>query len=250
MRYFIQLSYHGAEYHGWQIQPGAPTVQEAVEDMLGKILGVPIALTGAGRTDAGVHATGMWAHFDVDHVLPNPEDVLHRCNRFPLPAVAIHQLVPVQPDAHARYSATSRKYIYNTHMGRNPFLTTLSWERPRTMPNVELLNQYAKNLLLIQDFASFARSERSPGTDLCTLTESRWEMRGQRLRYHVRANRFLRNMVRALVGTQIELEQQGAHPQEIFDIARVKQRSEAGTSAPAHGLYLTEVTYPPHIFHV
>jgi tRNA pseudouridine38-40 synthase len=250
MRYFIQLSYHGAAYHGWQIQPGALTVQEEVETMLSRILGTPIALTGAGRTDAGVHATGMWAHFDLDQPLDNTEEFLHRCNRYPLPAVAIHQVLPVQPEAHARFSATSRKYIYQTHWGRNPFLTDLSWERPRTLPRLELLNQYAENLLLIQDFASFARSERSPGTDLCALTESRWELKGHRLWYHVRANRFLRNMVRALVGTQLELEQRGANPDAIFEIARVKQRSEAGTSAPAHGLYLNEVTYPPSIFHV
>ena len=250
MRYFIHLSFRGDRFHGWQVQPDAPSVQESLNTMLSRVLGEPIETVGAGRTDAGVHATGMWAHFDAVHPIARLDDVVHKLNRYPEPDLAVHGLYPVQPDAHARFSATSRKYIYHAHLGRNPFLTGLSWELPAQMPNVDLLNRYAENLLLIQDFASFARSERAPGTDLCNLMESTWIVENQRLFYHVRANRFLRNMVRALVGTQLELEKRGEPAEAILDVARQKNRSVAGTSAPACGLYLTEVTYPSTLFDV
>ena len=250
MRYFIHLSFRGDRFHGWQVQPDAPSVQETLNTMLSRVVGEPIETVGAGRTDAGVHATGMWAHFDVVQPIKEVDDVVYKLNRYPEPDVAIHAIKPVHPEAHARFSATSRKYIYKAHLGRNPFLSGLSWELPARVPDVNRLNSYAQNLLLIQDFASFARSERSPGTDLCNLMESTWILENNQLFYHVRANRFLRNMVRALVGTQMELERNGAPADSILEVARHKNRSLAGTSAPACGLYLTDVTYPNTVFDV
>ena len=246
MRYFIKLAYNGTDYCGWQIQPNAPSIQESLNEALSKILREEIYVVGAGRTDTGVHAKQMYAHFETDQAIET-EHLAFRLNRFLPEAIAIQSIFPVNGDAHTRFSATSRSYEYWISQAKNPFLAAWSWQIEQPL-DVSAMNDCAKALLGEQDFTSFSKSGTQTETNLCHVTETYWEKSGDLLIFHVSANRFLRNMVRAIVGTLVAVGQNKLDKAGFIELIEKKNRSSAGVSAPAHGLYLTKVDYPQSIY--
>jgi len=249
LRYFIEIAYDGTSYHGWQRQPQSITVQEVLEEALSTLLRSEIAVVGAGRTDAGVHATQLFAHFEIEESY-SVEALSHlkfRLNRFLPEAVAANALLPVSAEAHARFDAVRRSYEYKIHMVKNPFLVNQSYYFEKPL-NVNAMNEAAAFLLGRQDFKCFSRSKTDVKTYICEITEARWEQDGAQLKFSISADRFLRNMVRAIVGTLLEIGQGKLKPEDLKTIIASRTRSEAGASAPAHGLYLTEVAYPKEIF--
>lgn len=246
MRYFIQLSYNGAQFCGWQIQPNGPSIQEELNKALTTLLRVPINVVGAGRTDTGVHAKQMFAHFDV--VNPIDEDKLaFRLNRFLVSDIAVQRIFIVPTDAHARFSATSRSYQYFVTPQKNPFLANWAWQLERPL-DIAAMNACAKLLLGEHDFTSFSKTHTQTKTNLCNVTAAYWEINDGVFVFNVSANRFLRNMVRAIVGTLVEVGVNKINAETFGNIITQKDRGLAGASAPAHGLYLTEVKYPKSIF--
>lgn len=244
-RYFIELAYQGTSYHGWQRQNNALSVQQVLEKAMTAVIGAPIWLTGQGRTDTGVHATRFFAHFDFNGTLP--ENLVMKLNGF-LPAdIAIYQISPVRSDAHARFSAQKRAYEYHIHTLKNPLLAGRSL-RLYQEPNYAWMNEASALLLNHDDFACFARTGGGQKTTICTISEAHWKQMENRAVFYITANRFLRNMVRSVVGSLIEIGH-GKKPiawmQTILD---QKNRSLAGASAAASGLYLVDVTYPPEIW--
>lgn len=247
MRYFVQLSFHGKNYHGWQIQPNAPSVQAAINACLSTLLRENISVVGAGRTDAGVHAREMWAHFDTEK--PLPQNIVHRMNSMLGRDIAINQLQPVRPEAHARFDAISRGYQYIISLQKDPFMQDFAWQIYQP-PAVDLMQAAADQLLHHRDFSAFARSHTQNLTNICEISLARWEQKEGQLIFHIRADRFLRNMVRAIVGTLIEVGNKRKSVDDFVEIIRAKDRSLAGESAPAQGLYLCSVKYPKEIFDV
>ena len=242
MRYFIHLSYDGTAYHGWQVQPQAKSVQGTLQDALSLLLRREVAVTGAGRTDTGVHAHHMVAHFDTD----TPLDCAHmtyRLNGILPHDIAIQCLQQVPDDLHARFSATARTYHYYVHLSKSPFLRQYSWRLVR-QPDFELMNAAARILMEYDDFASFARTGTDTKTTICHVTMAEWvQLDSDRWCFCIRADRFLRNMVRAIVGTLMEV---GRGTLSLADFRRVIEhhdRSAAGDSVPAYGLYLQQVEY-------
>lgn len=249
VRYFIDIAYDGTLYHGWQRQPQSITVQEELENALSTLLREDIAVTGAGRTDAGVHATQLYAHFDFEQSFSEQDasHLVHRLNRFLPQAIAINSMSRVQEEAHARFDAVARSYSYFIHQKKNPFLKDQSYFFEAEI-DMELMNDAAKLLLGKQDFQCFSRSNTDVKTYLCDIKEAHWERQGERLVFNITADRFLRNMVRAIVGTLLDV---GLHKSTIEDVKQIiasGERSQAGASAPAHGLFLTAVRYPEEIF--
>ncbi|MDE6276514.1 MAG: tRNA pseudouridine(38-40) synthase TruA [Muribaculaceae bacterium] len=254
MRWFIDLSYLGGAYHGWQVQPGAITVQEVLERALSTLFRCDkVAVTGAGRTDAGVNARRMIAHVD----LPDDFDAASRrflkavnslCGR----DIAVYSFTPVAPDAHARFDATERTYRYFVHTAKNPFaeLGGLSWRAPFTL-DFEAMNRAGDFLLGIRDFTSFSKLHTDVKTNICDLRKARWErLSGRegdnegRWYFEITADRFLRNMVRAVVGTLVDVGRGKMQPEDIIKILEAKNRSFAGTSMPGEALFLWDVKYP------
>ncbi|WP_442846442.1 tRNA pseudouridine(38-40) synthase TruA [Leeuwenhoekiella sp. H156] len=249
MRYFIDIAYEGTAYHGWQRQPQSITVQEELEKALTTLLRSEIAVTGAGRTDAGVHAKQLWVHFDYENLL-TPDEQQHlvfRLNRFLPKAIAVKTMTPVAAEAHARFDAIERSYSYFIHQQKNPFLVNQSYFFEAEV-DLELMNEAAKLLLGRQDFKCFSRSNTDVKTYLCDIREAFWSREEDRLVFRITADRFLRNMVRAVVGTLLDVGLKKTSVNELKDIIAGGERSEAGASAPAHGLYLTAVRYPEEIF--
>ena len=237
VRYFIRLSYRGAAFHGWQSQPNASTVQQTIEQAMSTVLRAPIAITGAGRTDTGVNAAMMIAHFDYPEALPhdNVLRIVRSLNGLLGRDIAIH--------AHARFDATSRTYKYFAHGEKSPFLYPLSWQYPPQI-DFELMNEAAATLPQYTDFTSFSKLHTDVKTNNCTITAARWEREGEQMVFTITADRFLRNMVRAIVGTLVEV---GMGRLAVTDFGRVierKDRCAAGTSMPAHPLFLWNITYP------
>jgi tRNA pseudouridine38-40 synthase len=245
MRYFIQLAYNGANYAGWQIQPNAPSVQQTLNEALSTLLRTEAYVVGAGRTDTGVHARQMFAQFEVEHEI-DTENLVFRLNRFLPNDIAIQAIFPVADDTHARFSAISRSYEYWVSLVKDPFLTDFAWEITHPL-YVEGMNQAAERLLGEKDFGAFARSGTQTKTNLCNVTAARWEAQGNLLVFHISANRFLRNMVRAVVGTLVAVGQNKCSIARFEEIVKSKDRTLAGESAPAHGLYLTKVAYPAEL---
>ena len=252
MRYFITLSYDGTDYHGWQIQPNGVSVQEVLQKALSTLLRQPIEVTGAGRTDAGVHASMMVAHFDFsafsngeegkEEVL-NCTQITYKLNRLLPPDVAVQEVRPVSSEMHARFSATKRTYHYYIHTHKNPFLRRHSWQVnvPLDFP---LMNQAAQILLEYNDFTSFSKTGTDVKTNICTLTEAYWEeLRPGEWRFTISANRFLRNMVRAIVGTLIEVGRHRMTIPQMRHAIEAKNRQCTGESVPGHALYLTDIKY-------
>ena len=243
-RYFLALSYDGTAYHGWQVQQNAISVQEKLNDALQQILRMPIETTGAGRTDTGVHAKQLYAHFDcAAAAIPSAARFLHSLNAL-LPAdISVSALIPVSAEAHARFDATERSYEYHIHFQKDPFLQHKSWQI-RDLPDVERMNKASQYLLGTQDFGCFSKSHTQVFTNICTIKRAEWVLEGDTLVFHISADRFLRNMVRAIVGTLLEIGIKHKEPESILAVIQSQDRAQAGTSVPAHGLYLTKVLYP------
>lgn len=245
-RYFIEIAFDGSAYHGWQIQSNALTVQELLDKALSTLLRQRIATVGCGRTDTGVHAKQLFAHFDWEAPsLPLGErDFLHRVNALLPHDIVAKQLIAVAPGAHARFDAVKRSYEYHAHLHKNPFLYNRSWLL-RDTPDVSAMNEAAIILLHYEDFSCFSRSNTQVHTNNCRIMHAEWHWIGDgRLVFHISANRFLRNMVRAIVGTLVQIGRGEYAPEHMHTVIRSKDRSSAGTSAPACGLYLTGVEYP------
>lgn len=244
-RYFLELSYDGTAYHGWQRQPNALSVQEVLEARMSKLLKSSVWLTGQGRTDTGVHALRSYAHFDFEEAVP--DDLLFRLNHYLPHDIVVNRLFAVPDDAHARFTALSRSYEYHLHTRKDPFLEGRSCYVFYPL-DLEAMQQAATLLLNYRDFAVFSRSHTQVKTTLCELSEARFEVSDHRLVFHISANRFLRNMVRAVVGTLLEVGKGRRTPESLHALMNSKSRSDAGMSAPACGLYLTDVRYPDWVF--
>lgn len=247
-RYFVQLSFKGTRYHGWQIQPNALSVQETLEQALSLLLREKISVVGAGRTDTGVHASFFVMHFDAIHDIPDCQHLTFRLNRYLPPDIAIDHIRMVHPEVHARFSAVSRTYHYYITTEKNPFDTETSWHY-RGKPDMDHMNAAAKILFEYDDFTSFSRLHADVKTNRCKIFGAEWYRDKNRLVFRIRADRFLRNMVRAIVGTLLDVGKGKIGLDEFRKIIEQKDRSAAGSSAPAHGLFLTDVEYPDDILH-
>jgi len=245
-RYFVELAFHGGAYHGWQIQENAISVQEVLNKALGTLLRVPVNTVGCGRTDTGVHAKQLFAHFDdaVGAIEGNEERIVTGLNALLPTDIVVKQLFVVAPNAHARFDAIKRSYEYHIHFGKNPFLHGFSWQL-RDRPDVEAMNEAARHMMKYKDFSCFSKSHTQVFTNNCQLTKAEWQwLDGGRLVFYISADRFLRNMVRAIVGTLMEIGNGKRDLNYIHEVINSKNRSMAGVSVPACGLYLTEVLYP------
>ncbi len=246
-RYFIRLSYLGTGFHGWQIQPNAPTIQQTLEEAMGLVLRENVRLTGAGRTDTGVHARVFYAHFDSGHQpgSPDTDRLVFKLNRMLTPGIAIQGIFPVAPDAHARFDALSRTYHYYIGRKKDPFRAGRVWLLERDL-DVESMRQSAGLLARHEDFSCFARSNTQVKTHLCTVYLAEWEQEQDHdlLCFRIKANRFLRNMVRAMVGTMVDVGLKKMSPGALEAIIRQGDRRKAGLSAPACGLFLEDIEYP------
>ena len=246
MRYFIYLSYDGANYHGWQIQPNGVSVQEILQNALSTLLRQPIEVVGAGRTDAGVNASMMVAHFDTDNSVD--EQLVYRLNKFLPQDIAIQRIVPVTADAHARFSATSRTYFYYITTAKSPFQRHYTYRYPLPL-DMKLMNEAAARLFDYIDFTSFSKLHTDVKTNNCHIMEAKWEEQADgMLCFTIKADRFLRNMVRAIVGTLLDVGRGVLTIQQFCDIIEKKDRCSAGTSVPGNALFLADVTYPEEIF--
>lgn len=248
-RYFIELAYDGTDFHGWQVQPNAVTVQELLDGALTTILRQPIETVGCGRTDTGVHAKEFFAHFTPQppeggaNILIDPAKTAAGLNALLPPSIGIKQIIPVQPDAHARFDATLRSYEYHIHFQKDPFKHNYSWLM-RDKPDIGLMNQAAAFIMEYTDFSCFSKSNTQVMTNNCKISRAEWVDHGDSIVFHISADRFLRNMVRAIVGTLMMVGRKEIEPFEVRKIIESKNRGKAGTSVPACGLYLTEVKYP------
>ena len=247
MRYFIYLEFDGSAYSGWQIQPHSPSVQQTLEEALALFLRRNVSVTGAGRTDAGVHASQMVAHFDLDE----PQDcawMQNKMNGILPPDIAVHSIVPVKPDAHARFDATSRTYKYYVTLNKSAFHRNYSWFLPNE-PDFELMNRAAELLMETVDFTSFSKLHTDTKTNDCHVTEAQWTpLDDGRWVFTITADRFLRNMVRAIVGTLMEVGRHKLTIDGFKQIIESKDRCSAGDSAPAQGLFLHKIVYPDNLF--
>tara|TARA_R110002020_G_scaffold85914_6_gene211953 strand:- start:119789 stop:120541 length:753 start_codon:yes stop_codon:yes gene_type:complete len=249
LRYFIEIAYNGSNYHGWQRQPQSSSVQQMLEKAISTILRAPISITGAGRTDTGVHAKQLFAHVDLDENwdASDCEQFKYKLNRF-LPAdIAILNILPVKMDAHARFDAVSRSYEYIINVEKNPFTTGQAYYFQHRL-DIDAMNEAANFLVGSKDFKCFSKTNTDVNNYICAVTEAYWEQRGSQLIFRVSANRFLRNMVRAIVGTLLEIGKGKQGVAHMQDVLASRDRGVAGTSAPAHGLYLVSVKYPEEIF--
>ena len=246
MRFFITLSYDGTRYHGWQIQPNGDSIQQRLQEALSTLLRQPIEVVGAGRTDTGVHARMMVAHFDFSP-LGELEGVSYKLNRLLPPDIAVQEVRQVADDMHARFSATSRTYHYFIHTHKDPFLYAYSWQVPFKL-DFEKMNEAAQVLLEYKDFTSFSKVNTDTKTNLCDIKEAHWdEVEPGKWRFTITANRFLRNMVRAIVGTLVEVGRGRISIEEVRQIIEAKDRCSAGESVPGKGLFLVDIKYGPTI---
>lgn len=226
------------------MQPNALSVQEVLTKCLNTLTQDDFEIVGAGRTDAGVHAKQMYAHFDYNNkVLIDNDDFVKRLNAFLPEEITTYRIFSVHEDAHARFDATARSYEYHIHTFKNSFLKNLSWYHHKPL-NVEAMNEAAKILLEYTDFECFSKTHTDVFTYNCNVSKAYWSVSNHQLIFHITANRFLRNMVRAIVGTLINIGLEKIPPKEMHQIIQSKNRGKAGFSVPAHGLYLTEVSYP------
>ena len=245
MRYFIELSYNGGAYHGWQIQPNAISVQEVIEKGLSTLLKESISIMGAGRTDTGVHAVQMFAHFDTECVFSVP-DLVFKLNSFLPKDIAIQTIFKVKADAHTRFNAISRTYLYRVTLKKNVFTSDCVYYVKQNL-DVNKMNEASKILLKYKDFQCFSKSNTDVKTYNCNIMKAAWIYEDNELHFIIQADRFLRNMVRAIVGTMINIGLEKIDVEDLHTIIKSKSRSEAGFSVPAHALYLTKIEYPEDI---
>ncbi len=249
-RYFITFSYDGTRYHGWQIQPNGESVQERLQQALSTLLRADISVTGAGRTDAGVHARMMVAHFDTDAVfepegdeLINGRQLAYKLNRLLPYDIAVQKVERVADDLHARFSATSRTYHYYVHTEKDPFRRAYSCELHYQL-DFDKMNEAARMLLTYEDFGAFCKSGADVKTTLCHVTAAEWHQTSATNWYfEITANRFLRNMVRAVVGTLIDVGRGRLSLEEFRKVIEGKRRTEAGESMPGNALFLEDIKY-------
>lgn len=242
MRYFIKLSFNGRQYHGWQVQENAPSVQEELNKALSLLLREEIKTTGCGRTDTGVHAKMFFAHIDTA-VSFSPDDLMYQLNAILSRGIAIHSIFAVADDSHARFSAITRTYQYFLHDEKNPFLDGISWFYPH-LPDLEKMNAAAKILAEYTDFSAFSKSHTQTFTNNCKIQSAHWRRIENQFVFEITADRFLRNMVRAIVGTLLDVGLSKMDENDFRSVLESKERSRAGTSVPAHGLFLTDIVYP------
>jgi tRNA pseudouridine38-40 synthase len=240
MRYAIHLAYNGTNYCGWQTQPELPTVQFTLESALSTLLRIPIAIVGCGRTDTGVHASDFYAHFDLDG--PLADNLVFKLNSYLPPDIAIFDIFPVADNFHARFSALSRTYKYYAANVRLPFSQGL-YCRIYFNPDLDAMNEAAKVLMQYDDFTSFAKLHTDNKTNICHLTEAQWSREGEMLVFTITSNRFLRNMVRSVTGTLLDVGRGKLTIDGLRAIVEQKNRCAAGVSMPAQGLFLTNVAY-------
>ena len=247
MRYFMHLAYRGENFHGWQTQPNASSVQQTIEEAISTIVRRPTAIVGAGRTDAGVNARMMIAHLDLPDDFKVDKDngkFLRGLNTLVGRDIAIYSLRPVAADAHARFDATARSYRYFAHQGKNPFVGRQSWQAPDSL-DFDRMNAAAALLPGRRDFTSFSKLHTDVKTNICNLRAAKWIADGEgRWYFEITADRFLRNMVRAIVGTLVEVGRGRLAPEEMNDIIERRDRSAAGTSMPGEALFLWDIQYP------
>ena len=242
MRFFITLSFDGTNYHGWQIQPNSDSVQQRLQEALSTLLRQPVEVVGAGRTDTGVHARMMVAHFDWEELIDGKQ-LAYKLNKFLPQDIAVQEVRLVDEEKHARFSATSRTYHYFIHMRKDPFQQAYSWQVPFKL-DFEKMNEAAKVLLEYRDFTSFSKVNTDTKTNLCNVKEAFWEeIAPDRWRFTITANRFLRNMVRAIVGTLVEVGRGRLRLEDVRRIIEAKDRCSAGESVPAKGLFLVDIKY-------
>jgi tRNA pseudouridine38-40 synthase len=242
LRYFIELAYKGTAYHGWQYQPNAASVQETLNKALSLMLRTPIDVTGAGRTDTGVHARQMFAHFDYEAPFDIPT-LVKKLNAYLPKDIALFAIYPVHQEAHARFDATLRTYEYHIHTQKSAFDCDDSWYYPHAL-DLNVMNEGCALLLTHTDFECFSKVHTDVKTFNCQLAHANWKQQGNQLVFTIAADRFLRNMVRAIVGTLVDLGLGKINLSDLETILASKNRSKAGFSVPAQGLYLTEVHYP------
>jgi tRNA pseudouridine38-40 synthase len=245
LRYFIELAYNGKQYHGWQRQPNALAVQEVVEGALALMLNTETELVGAGRTDAGVHARQLFAHFDA--VIIDKKALMTKLNSFLPKDIVIKNIFEVPEAAHARFHAVARSYEYVISSRKDPFMTDFAYFFKKEL-RVDLMNEACEVLFNYENFKCFSKSKTDVKTYNCTITKAVWKKQGDHLVFHIAANRFLRNMVRAIVGTCIEVGLEKMTLNEFHQVIESEDRSRAGASVPGHGLYLTKVSYPDTLF--
>ena len=241
-RYFIELAYNGRNYHGWQIQPGTPTVQEALNRALSTLLREEIQVVGAGRTDTGVHASFYVAHFDTCQSLEYPEQTVYKLNRILGKDIAVSRIYPVATDKHARFSAVSRTYQYFIDKNKNPFTCEYAW-KVYPLPDIRLMNEACQVLFEYRDFTSFSKLHTDVKTNNCIIMDAHWKDTEKQLVFTIKADRFLRNMVRAIVGTMVEIGQGKLTLADFRRIIESRNRCNAGTAVPGHALFLCHVDY-------
>ena len=248
-RYFVTLAYNGKNYVGWQIQPNGMSVQEMLQKAFSTILRQSIDVVGAGRTDSGVHARKMYAHFDVEEKIGDCVELTRRLNNFLPKDISVFDISPVVSDAHARFSAISRTYKYYITTSKDPFLYDLKY-RIFFYPDIEKMNYMCDIFKLQEDFTSFSKLHTDVKTNICQVYEAYWEQVGEDFVFTIKANRFLRNMVRSIVGTMLEIGRGRLDEDGLLTIFESKNRQVAGDSAPGHALFLCEVEYPDEIWEV
>lgn len=246
MKFFIQLSYKGTNYHGWQIQPDQISVQEKIESALQIAFQKKVDLVGCGRTDTGVHAKNYWAHFELEQFNYTKEEFIFKINNLLPKDIVVHQIKKVNQEAHARFDATYRKYIYQIRSKKDPFNLEFSHYVIRDL-DLDLMNEACEILFRYENFKSFSKVKTQVYTYNCKIIEAKWYKQNEFIIFEIKANRFLRNMVRAIVGTMIEIGLGKLSLSDFQSIIESENRSKAGTSVPAKALFLIEIGYPDYI---
>lgn len=246
MRYFIKLAYNGTHYNGWQSQPNAPSVQETLSKAISVVLNTKLNLMGAGRTDTGVHAKEMYAHFDFDTLVDSPS-LVHKLNSYLPKDIVVYDIIPVSGLAHARFDATKRTYEYHINSFKDVFSQDSSWYFHQEL-DIDLMNKASQILLKHIDFQCFSKVNTDVNTFNCSIFEAYWtismiEQENKKIIFTISANRFLRNMVRAIVGTLLNVGTNKITCEDFEEVIKSKNREKAGFSVPAHGLYLTKIEY-------
>ncbi|MFL9843439.1 tRNA pseudouridine(38-40) synthase TruA [Flavobacterium rhizosphaerae] len=242
MRYFVEFAYNGKNYCGWQYQPHSPSVQETLNKALSTLLRTPIDVVGAGRTDTGVHAKQMFAHFDFDETIDSAI-LIQKLNSFLPKDIVVYRFIPLHRDAHARFDATARTYQYHLHTFKDAFVNEGSWYFFNPL-DLDKMNEAAQILFEYTDFKCFSKTHTDVKTFNCKITQAYWQQNGTNLIFTISADRFLRNMVRATVGTLVSVGLKKLTVEDFRKVIESRDRNLAGFSVPAHGLYLTKVNYP------
>lgn len=246
-RYFIYLGYNGRSFCGWQTQPNGIAVQQCLEEALSTLLRREVSVVGAGRTDAGVHARKMVAHFDNEEPIVDTAFLVGKLNRLLQKDIAVYRIAKVKPEAHARFDATSRTYRYYVALRKDPFNHEFVY-RLNGAPDFGQMNEACKVLFDYTDFTSFSKLHTDVKTNNCRIYQAEWTEEGDVWVFTVKADRFLRNMVRAIVGTLLEVGRGRLTVDDFRGVIEAKDRCRAGVSVPGHALFLEEITYPENIF--